>query len=404
MDTVIVGGGQAGLSISYYLKQQGREHIILEKSDQVSESWRNRWDSFTLITPNWMVRLPGAEYSGDSPDDFMLRDDVVTYFEKYIEKFNLPIKFRSPVTSVEPAKDGYLIHTNKDEIEAANVVIATGRYQQPRIPKSSENLSPDVLQLHSSEYRNPEILPAGGVLVVGSAQSGAQIAEEIYESGRKVYLSVSNTGRLPRRYRGKDITIWLDEVFSEMTVEDLPTPEAKFAGSAHGTGKNGGHTINLNKFAKDGVVLLGHFQSGEGTRLVFMPDLKESLAAADKFEAKIVKAIDEYIEKNELENPEETLPVFKDGYESSEVIHLDLKSEGINSIIWATGFTFDFNLVKLPVFEEDGYPSQKRGVTKYPGLYFLGLPFLYNSKSGLLAGVGDDACYLASVIDKNGNK
>jgi putative flavoprotein involved in K+ transport len=403
VDTIIIGGGQGGLSTSYHLKQQRREHIILEQEGQVAEAWRNRWDSFTLITPNWMIRLPGAEYRGDNPDGFMLRDDAVAYFESYVDRFELPIKYRHQVTSVEAIEAGYLVRTNKADFEAANVVMATGMFQQPKIPTFSKNLSPEIQQIQSNKYQNPEALPHGAVLVVGSAQSGCQIAEELYQSGRKVYLSVSGAGRLPRRYRGKDITRWLDEIgFADRTVDQLPSPKAKFAGSAHSTGKDGGHTINLHQFARHGVVLLGHIQSAQRYQVVLAPDLFESLAKADQVEADIVKMIDNYIVKNELDSPSEILPKLSDGYDSVEIIDLDLKTEDIKMVIWATGYKFDYSLVKLPVFDEDGYPLQERGVTEYPGLYFIGLPFLHTIKSGLLAGVGDDAAYIASVMATSG--
>ena len=403
IDTVIVGGGQAGLSISYHLKQRGREHVILEQADQVAEVWRNRWDSFTLITPNWMVRLPGAEYEGDHPDDFMTRDDVVAYLEEYVEKFELPIRYGYHVNSIEPIEAGYLISSDKGDIKAENVVVATGMYQMPKIPEYSEHLSPEIHQLHSCDFRNPDVLPEGGVLVVGSAQSGAQIAEELNEEGRKVFLSVCSAGRFPRRYRGKDITRWLDEMGVETTVDNLPSPKAKFAGNPHGTGKNGGHTINLHQFARDGMVLLGHVQSVQKDHIILAPDLKENLAKADEGETKLVNRIDEYIEENGLDVPIEILPQLRDGYDA-EIIHkLDLKSAGITNVIWATGYKFDFGIVKLPVFDEDGYPVQKRGVTDYPGLYFIGLPYLHNSDSATFNGVGDDASYVVSVIAATGS-
>lgn len=261
LDTIIVGAGQGGLSTSFSLKQQGIEHVVLEQADHVADAWHKRWDSFTLITPNWTVQLPGAEYQGAHPDGFMVRDEVIAYFEDYIEQFNLPIKYNCQVISIEAMEIGYLVMTNQGKFKAANVVIATGMYQQPRIPAFSSNLPAEIQQLHSSEYHNPEALPEGAVLVVGSAQSGAQIAEELYQQGRKVYLSVSRSGRLPRRYRGKDITQWFDEMgFWDRTIDNLSSPRAKYAGSAHGTGKNGGHTINLHQFARDGVILLGHIK------------------------------------------------------------------------------------------------------------------------------------------------
>jgi putative flavoprotein involved in K+ transport len=399
VDTIIVGGGQGGLSASYFLTQQGREHVVLEQAPQAAQVWRNRWDSFTLNTPNWMTRLPGAEYQGNDPNGFMPRDEVVGYFEAYIERFQLPVRYGIRVTSVEPIEAGYRVSTDEGEFEAANVVIATGLHQQPRIPPFSANLPAEIHQLHSSEYRNPEALPAGAVLVVGSAQSGCQIAEELYRSGRVVYLSVSSSPRIPRRYRGKDITWWLDLVgWLDKTVDQLPSPKAKFAASAHSTGIDGGHTINLHQFMRDGVVLLGHIQSIQGYQVVLAPDMKENLAKADKFEVDFVKQIDEYIASNGLEAPIENLPELCDGYETREILALDLESASITTVIWTTGYKFDFSLVKLPAFDEDGYPVQKRGVTEFPGIYFIGLPFLTRFKSGLLAGVGDDAAHVAEHI------
>lgn len=399
MDTIIIGAGQGGLSTSYCLKKLGHEHIVLEKEDRVAGAWRHRWDSFTLITPNRMLRLPGAEYQGDNPDGFLSREEVVNYFEKYVDDYQLPLRYGVQVISIESTDDGYLLKTNEGELEAANVVVATGFFQTPRIPSFSSDLSKDVLQLHSNDYRNPDRLPAGAVLVVGSAQSGVQITEELYQAGRKVYLSVSATGRLPRRYRGKDITWWLEETgFAEMTVDQLPSPKAKFAASAQGTGKDGGHTINLHQFVRDGVTLLGHIQSVEGQKIVLAPDLMDNLTNTDKMEAEFIKEIDKYIEQRELDVPTEKLPDLTDGYEVELISELDLTAVGITSVIWATGFKFDFSLVKLPVLDGDGYPIQKRGVTDYAGLYFVGLPFLHNIKSGLLAGVGNDAAHVASSI------
>lgn len=406
IDTIIVGGGQGGLSVSYHLTQKGRDHLILEQTDQPADVWRKRWDSFTLITPNWMIRLPGAEYRGDAPDSFMPRDEVVIYFEDYIKKFDLPIKYGIQVKSVKPVKTGYLVKTDKEEYEATNVVIAAGLHQQPKIPAVSINLSSKIQQFHSSEYRNPKALPSGAVLVVGSAQSGCQIAEELYQSGRKVYLSVGASGRIPRRYRGKDITRWFYETgFYDKTVDKLPSPKAKFAGSVHGTGKDGGHTINLHQFVKDGVVLLGHIQEVDQNQIVLAADLHENLKKADQFETEVVKQIDEYILKLNLDLPVETLPELNDGFKSDEILELDLNSTGVTSVIWATGYKFDFNLVKMPVFDEDGYPLQKRGVTSVPGLYFIGLPFLHTSQSGLLAGVGADAAHVVEhIIARPANK
>jgi putative flavoprotein involved in K+ transport len=399
VETVIVGGGQAGLAVSYYLRQQGRAHTVLEQASQSAEAWRNhRWDSFTLVTPNWTVRMPGAEYQGDDPDGFMPRDQVVAYFEEYIERFRLPVRYGVRVRSVEPNGAGYLVHTDEATVEAANVVMATGLYQQPKIPPISANLPVEVQQLHSSEYRNPAALPPGAVLVVGSAQSGAQIAEELCQSGRRVYLSVGGSGRGPRRYRGKDIVWWLDKTGFLVTVDELPSPEAKFAASVQASGKDGGHTINLHQFARDGVVLLGRIQAVQAGKIRLAADLKNNLAKADEFEADLLAKIDAYIERTGLDVPQETLPELRDGYDAEVVTELDVQSAGITSAIWATGYKFDFGLVRLPVIDGDGYPIQKRGITHFPGLYFVGLPWLHTAKSGLLWGVGRDAAAIVADI------
>ena len=399
VNTIVVGAGQAGLSTSYYLKQQGREHLIFEQAKQAAPAWRSRWDSFTLVTPNWMFRLPGEEYQGDNPDGFMDRDDLVARLETYIERLDPPIRYETQVKSVERIDAGYRVRTDKGVFEAANVVIATGMFQNPRIPLFSTKISSDIHQLHSSEYRNPEALPAGAVLVVGSAQSGCQIAEELYRTGRKVYLCVGNAGRVPRRYRGKDVTRWLLELgFFDRTADKLPSPKAKFAGSIQGTGKDSGHSINLHQFARDGVVLLGHVQDIQENRIILARDLMETLAKTDQAEAEFIKQVDEYLEKTGQEAAMESIPELRDGYKAEPISELDLKSASVTSVLWATGYKFDFSMVKLPVFDEDGYPVQERGVTEYPGLYFVGLPFLDTGKSGLFFGVGENAAHIALAI------
>jgi putative flavoprotein involved in K+ transport len=401
IDTIIIGGGQAGLSTSYYLKKQKREHIIFEKAEQPAQVWRNRWDSFTLITPNWMTRLPGAPYSGDDPNGFMSKEGVVQYFEDYIDKFQLPIRFEITVKSVEHLGDGYLLKTTAGDFKASNLVIAAGLHQKPKMPPFNKNLSPDILQLHSSQYRNPDSLPQGAVLVVGSAQSGSQIAEELYQSGKKVYLSVSTAGRVPRRYRGKDANYWMEKMgYFKRTVNDLGSPKDKYVPSAHCTGKDGGHTINLHQFAKDGVTLLGHVRNIKGDRISLAPDLKENLAEADQFERDFTQEVDDYIESKGLDIPIETLPHLTYGFETDVILEINAHEEGITSVIWATGFTFDFSWIKLPVFDEDGYPKQDCGVSDYPGLYFVGMTFLCTGISGLLAGVGDDAKHIAQKIQE----
>jgi len=400
VETVIVGGGQAGLALSYYLKQEGREHVVLERAPAVANAWRNqRWDSFTLVTPNFQVRMPGAEYQGNDPYGFMPLAEIVKYFDDYAHRFDLPVQCSVEVHSVEKTREGYLVCTTEGTYEAENVVIATGLYQAPNIPKLSEHLPEAILQIHSMEYRNPSSLPAGALLVVGTGQSGAQIAEELYQSGRRIYLSVGGAGRVPRHYRGRDINDWFTRLgLFDTRVNELKSPRDKFAYHPQISGKNGGHSLNLHQFARDGVVLLGHVRDVREGKLILAPDLHETLEKVDQFEIGALQKINDYIDRAALESPMESIPELYDGYSQELITALDLSACGISTVIWATGYLFDYSLVKLPVVDEDGYPVQKRGVTRFDGLYFLGMPWLHNRRSGILFGVGDDAAYLAKHI------
>ncbi len=401
IETIIIGGGQAGLATSYWLKQHGHEHVVLERTSQPGYAWRQRWDSFTLVTPNWMFRLPGAEYNGDSPGGFMPRDAIVTTFEDYAASNALPVLYGVDVTAVEPlaGRLRYLVRTQEKECEAQNVVAATGLFQRAKIPAFATGLPSEVLQLPSEQYRNPAGLPPGAVLVVGSGQSGCQIAEELRKSGRRVFLSVGTCGRAPRRYRGKDIFDWLEMIhFVDRTTEMLPSSKARFAPNPHVSGAGGGHDLNLHQFARDGITLLGHLRGATDERMGLALDLHESLAKSDQFEAHLLGMIDAAIARSGIDAPEEVRPVLRYGYDQQQIGELDIEAAGIGSVIWAAGYSFGHGLVKLPVTDGDGFPVQRRGVTKYPGLYFVGMPYLHTQKSGLLVGVGDDAAFIAEHI------
>jgi putative flavoprotein involved in K+ transport len=401
-DVVVIGAGQAGLSIGYYLSKLEKKYIILEQASTITPTWRNRWDSFTLVLPNWTYQIPDHGYDGDDPDGFMGRNDLVEHLEQFAGSFDPEIRFRTKVTSVEKTPDGdnFLVTMTDRSILADNVVVAAGTFQKPRIPSFSKNLSAEFTQIHTNNYRNPESLPEGAVLVVGTGQSGCQIAEELYQSGRKVYLCVGGATRVPRRYRGKDSIWWLNKLnFFDRTADTLTSSKERFKAHPFVTGKDGGHSLNLHQFAKDGVILLGHMNSAQGDTINMVPDLKDNLAKVDKFVADLKQNIDKLIIEQNID-AEDAPPQFemKDGYEAENIAELNLKAEGIKTIIWATGYQFDFSWVEFPLLDQDSYPIQDRGISKYSGLYFLGLHYMYTRKSGLLWGVGEDAAHIAKHI------
>ena len=412
VETVIIGGGHAGLTMSYSLSQLGREHVILERG-RVGERWRSeRWDSFCFQFPNWTIELPGYKYQCDDPDAFVPGHEVVRFLDDYAAKIKAPVRCGVTVTSLEQgSRPGrYLIHTQGETIEAANVVVATGPFQRPAIPSVSLQVPLDLFQVHSSKYRNSDQLPPGAILVVGAGSSGGQITEELIESGRQVYLSVGRHRRVPRRYRGRDYVWWSSEIgVLDQTVDMLPSPEAKNWPLPLLTGVNGGHDLDLRCMAFGGVTLLGHLRFVTGNTLTIAPDLKETLARADVWFTDFKKLADDYVTKTGMNIPEEKHSdeeVAEPDKISQPILALDLKAAGITSIIWATGFRYDFDWVKVPIFDEIGEPVHRRGVTSFPGIYFLGLRWLYKRKSFFLimAGPAEDAAYLAEHIKTRGKQ
>ena len=401
VDTVVVGGGQAGLATSYLLKQSGIDHLVFDRG-RVADTWRKkRWDSFCLVTQNWQCQLPGFPYKGDDPDGFMTREEVIGYLQSYAEFVNPPLKSDVTVGTVryDESQCLYIVDTSIGSYRAVNVIIAAGTYHNSRIPKVSANLSPEITQLHSSDYKNPESLPKGGVLVVGSGQSGCQIAEDLLQAGRNVHLSVSGAPRIPRSYRGKDILQWANEMgLYDMPVNEHPEGKSiRFKTHPHVTGRDGGHTINLRQLALEGATLYGRLADTQGTRIFFKNDLIESIENADSSEEKFTRTIEEFIQKNGIDAPEDTAPIPK--WEPGNVsVEIDLAEEDISSIIWATGYGYDFSWIDAPVFDERGYPIYERGVTDMPGLYFVGLHWMYRWGSGLFYGVRRDAEYIVDHI------
>jgi putative flavoprotein involved in K+ transport len=401
-DIVIIGGGQAGLAMSYLLRERGREHVILEQH-RVAERWYSqRWDSLCFQFPRWSLQLPGYAYTGNDPDGFAPRDAVTRFIEEYARFIEAPIRCGVEVKALvhEAASGRFLLRTSDGLIEADNVVIATGPYQRPLIPLASAALSPDVFQINACDYRNADQLPPGGILVVGAGGSGCQIAEELCLHGRTVYLSAGRHRIAPRRYRGRDLLWWLLAMGKmDMTIDSLPDrkplPPLLF------TGVDGGHDINLPHLAAVGVHVLGGFHGIDGDKLVFRDNLDAILAAADKSLEDFISAADRYGQAAGLEMPEDTrhargVPPTRPLPATSRT--LDSRAGEVRTVIWCTGYRGGFDWVHLPVFDAQGMPRQRRGVTDCPGAYFLGLNWMHKQKSSTLFGVGEDAAYLADVI------
>lgn len=398
---IVVGGGQAGLSISYCLKNKGIDHLVLEKN-HIGYSWQQkRWDTFCLVTPNWQCTLPGYHYPGDDPDGFMGKDAIVEYIKNYAKSFDPPIKEGVEVFSVKKnhSQGLFELDTSVGSYTADRVVIATGSYHQAKVPRMAEKLASKIVQLHSADYKNPESLPEGEVLVVGSGQSGCQIAEDLHLAGKRVHLCVGSAPRSPREYRGKDVVDWLDRLgYYNLTVDNHPDKENVRSKTNHYvTGRSGGHEIDLRTFATQGMQLYGSLKNVNEASLEFKPNLKQNLDRADDVAESIKRTIDSYIERNHLDAPLESpyQPVWQP---ETEVTEVNYQNANITSVIWCIGYQTDFSWVEIPVFDGKGYPSHDRGVTSVNGLYFLGLPWLYTWGSGRFSGIARDAEYLAEYI------
>lgn len=398
---IVVGGGQAGLAISYCLKAKSIDHIVLEQN-QIGYSWQEkRWDTFCLVTPNWQCTLPGYHYPGDDPEGFMGKDEIVAYIKDYAKSFSPPIIEGVEVLQVSKNQSQGLFEltTSRGNYTADRVVVATGNYHLPKIPGVAERLSEDIVQLHSSDYKNPQSLPEGEILVVGTGQSGCQIAEDLHLAGRQVHLCVGSAPRSPRKYRGKDVVDWLDKLgYYDLTIDEHPDRASVRTKTNHYlTGRNGGHEIDLRTFALEGMQLYGSLKDIRGNNLKFKPNLQQNLDRADEVAESIKKTIDEYITKNQISAPIE--PSYQPVWQPEiETLELNYQQANISSVIWCTGYQTDFSWIDIPVFNGKGYPSHNRGVTSVRGLYFLGLPWLYTWGSGRFSGIARDAEYLCDYI------
>ena len=402
VDTLVIGGGQAGLVMSHRLKQRGLSHLVLERQ-RIAERWRSeRWDGLTFQFPNWSVRLPDFPFPHTEPDVFATSGEIIKFIEAYAAFVAPPIRCGVEVTRLRrrAGAPGFVAETADGTIEANHVVVATGPYQRALIPDLLGDHT--VFQVHASKYQNPKQLPPGAVLVAGAGASGAQIAEELQRAGRRVYLSVGTHRRLPRRYRGRDVIWWI----AEMGIDRTPT--AQRGASALGpviSGAYGGQTIDFRRYAADGMMLTGHLQAARGGVIEIAPGLAENLRDGDLVFTTFLNFVDGYVKLRGLDLPDEpaartTLP--DPPCVTEPLRRLDLDASGIGAVIWATGYGLDFGWIDIPVRDANGDPVHRNGITDVPGLYFLGLPWLSKMNSSFLSGVGDDAAVLADHITARG--
>jgi putative flavoprotein involved in K+ transport len=397
---IVIGGGQAGLSASHYLRRQGIEHLVLEKR-RIGHAWREeRWDSFCLVTPNWQCLLPDFPYRGDDPHGFMLKDQIVEYIEAFAAKVKPPIREGVAVTRLGRLRDGrFALATTSGDYTADQVILAVSGYHVPTIPRVGERLPSRLIQIHSQAYRNPGQIPDGAVLVVGTGQSGCQIAEDLHRVGRQVHLAVGKAPRSPRQYRGRDALDWLHEMGQyDITVDDHPLGEkVRLKGNHYFSGRDGGREIDLRQFAAEGMRLHGRLAAVEGERISFADDLKTNLDNADAAYLKIRRQIDDYIAARGIEAPRSPayVPVWRPP-ETPET--LDCAAAGVSTVIWCTGFRPDWRWVELPAFDGQGYPTHHRGVTSVEGLYVIGLPWLTTWGSGRFSGLARDVEHVVNHL------
>ena len=406
VETAVIGAGHCGLMMSWYLSQAGSDHVVLERRSTLGGGWQDRWDEFCLVSPNWCAAFPGYPYDGNDPDGFMVKDDIVARVAGYAAAINAPVALETQLEKLTPkATGGFDLRTNQGVIQADNVIVAVGSFHAPRLPEVAAALPGRLTQLHSHSYRSQDDLPEGAVLVVGSGQSGVQLAEELSDAGRQVYLSVGTAGRAPRRYRGSDTFRWLaglatapPELGVTMpTADKLPNPALRLAGNPHVSGHHGGHDTNLREMAAAGMKLLGRIDGVDGERLLLRPDLEKNLAWADRFfDERFKELADRYIERAGIEAPPDDRTTST--FEPPQPTDLDLARAGISSVLWTTGYRREYPWLDLPIVDEFGLPRQRRGVTDVPGLYFLGLLWQTNQGSATLFGAGPDARHIAQHL------
>jgi len=398
-DTVVIGGGQAGLVMSHELTKRGRLHVVLERG-RIAERWRSeRWDGLHFQTPNLLVGLPGYPLVHDNPNGFSTAAEIVSFLENYASFVRAPVRQGVAVKrlALTEGNNGYSLETSDGPLAASSVVVATGPFQRPVVPSM---LPPDseVMQLHAVQYRRPSQLPDGAVLVIGAGASGAQIAEELMRAGRQVYFSIGKHKRAPRRYRGHDHVWWWVKTGMDKTPPERRNPDR--SPLVH-TGAYGGHTIDFRDYASDGMILLGRAEVGRKDGITFASDLAQNLAHGDAAYLAFLDFVDAYIERTAMDLPEDQAARAITPTPAAmlqPLTDLTFREAGISAVIWATGYDLDFDWIDVPVLDERGTPRHSKGVTQFPGLYFLGLDFLSKLSSSFLIGIAEDAERLAENI------
>ena len=409
--TVVIGAGHAGLAMSRCLAERSIDHVVLERGE-VANSWKTeRWDSLKLLTPNWQSRLPGFGYEGDEPHEFRDMPETIAFIERYAAVISAPVETHTTVTSVKPADDGYEVETDRGTWSAWSVVVASGACNLPRVPALAAGVPPGVDTLTPMDYRNPEQLSEGGVMVVGASASGTQIAEEVHRSGRPVTLAVGEHVRVPRVYRGRDIKWWMDRcgVLDERYDEYDNLERVRNLPSLQLAGSDDHRTVDLNSLTDRGVKLVGRLAGLRNGKAQFSGSLRNMCELADLKMNRLLDRIDEWVLDNEFEGCVEPVHRFEPTrIDLSPPLELDLASGEIRTIIWATGFRPDHSWLDVPVFDRKGRIRHDGGVVDAAGMYVMGIPFLRRRKSSLIDGAADDArdlsAHLASYLAGSGSR
>ena len=406
VDTVVIGAGQAGLTISWHLQRGSRDHVVLDRRTTLGGGWQDRWDAFRLVGPNWTASFPDDPYDGNEPDGYMTRDEIAARVAGYADRIGAPVHLGVDVRRLTPREGGLRLETSEGPLDVRQAIVATGGFHTPHVPAVAGALPARVHSLHSHDYRRPGDLPPGGVLVVGSGQTGVQLVEELRAAGRQTWLCVSSAGRVPRRYRGRDIFWWLwqlaergDEVGVRLPrPADLPHLGRRIAGNPALSGHGGGHETDARALGRDGTTLLGRLLAVEGERIRLADDLEANLDLADRFfDERFRAACDRFAAAAGIDAPAPDPPL-RTEYHPPIVEELDLAEAGIGTVLWTTGYRQQLGWIEPSITDEWGLARQEGGVADTPGLFFIGSLWQVDQTSATLFGMPRDARILAARL------